>query len=87
MRAILQSPQNIELVFEDFKAQFFHKAHGDIDFICSQAQQILDLVKKTEESTERQRLPIQILAVDPRFANDPVASFELTLSLKRKTHF
>ncbi len=81
MRSIMESRVPIELVFQNFKAQFEKKAQGDVFFSCTQVQEIKALVEQAKNTTERLSLPVQVTA----FANgQTVAQFELTLSLKQK---
>jgi hypothetical protein len=43
------------------------------------------LVRKAEETGERQNLPVQIVAIVPKISDEPVAKFVLTLSIKKKS--
>ena len=73
----------VSLIFKDFKAEFLKRAEGDVLFTCTEGVEILDAVKKSQESGERQSLPVNVIATVPsRLGDEPVARFVLTLSLK-----
>lgn len=79
MEKINESDENISLVFKDFKANFLKRAIGPTVFICNQGQEISELVLETIRSGERQHRTILASA---EVNGEPVAEFELTLSLK-----
>ena len=84
MGRIRQRSEPISLVFKDLKAAFLRRAEGDVYFTCTQGQEISALVSKAAESDERVELPVQVVATVPDVSDEPVASFSLTLSLKKK---
>tara|TARA_B110000438_G_scaffold272863_2_gene291817 strand:+ start:51 stop:530 length:480 start_codon:yes stop_codon:yes gene_type:complete len=84
MQTIQSSKVNIALIFKDFHAEFLKRAEGDVHFICNEGKSIRKLVKKTEESGERENLAVNIIAKVPSISDDIVAKFVLTLSLKKK---
>ena len=85
MRQIQAQGNRVSLVFKDFKAEFLKRPEGDVHFVCDQGDEIRDLVKKAMESGERENLAVKILAFVPSVSeSEPVAKFELTLSLKKK---
>lgn len=85
MRAIQQSKQPISLVFKSFKADFHQRATGDVDFVCEAGDDIAKLVQATAQSGERHNLPVKVVAMCPAVSREePVATFELELSLKKK---
>jgi acyl-coenzyme A thioesterase PaaI-like protein len=79
---ILKDKKNISLVFKDFKAEFLRRAEGDTYFTCKDGAAINALIKKVEETGERQNLPVTVIATVPSESEKPVAKFVLTLSLK-----
>jgi len=85
MKFIQESKSKISLIFKDFHADFLKRAEGDVHFVCADGLAIQKLVEVTEQTGERQNLPIHITATVPTVANEPVAKFILTLSLKKKT--
>ena len=73
------------LIFKDFKAEFLKRAEGQTFFKCSDGLRIQEAVEKASESLERVELPVYVTATVPsKFGEEPVAKFELTLSLKVK---
>ena len=74
----------IALVFKDFKAEFLKRPDGDVHFICEEGDAVRALVDKTAESSDRENMTVHVVATVPSKSSEPVARFELTLSLKRK---
>ena len=85
MKLIQASKSKINLIFKDFHADFLKRAEGDVHFICEDGIAIQDLVRKAEETGERQNLPVEIVATVPKISDEPVAKFVLTLSIKKKS--
>ena len=84
MKSIRKSQSTISLIFKDFHADFLKRAEGDVHFICEDGLAIQNLVTLTQQTDERQNLPIHITATVPTISDEPVAKFILTLSLKKK---
>jgi acyl-coenzyme A thioesterase PaaI-like protein len=85
MEEIRASKQKIALIFKDFKADFHKRAEGDVHFVCEQNQAIKELVSQAVATGERVELPVLVKALVPsKFGQEPVATFTLTLSLKKK---
>lgn len=84
MQLIREQPVRISLVFKDFKAEFFKRAEGDVHFTCDQGREISKLVARAVTSDERIEMPVNVIATVPGIGHEPVAGFQLTLSLKRK---
>lgn len=85
MREITKSGKNISLSFKNFKANFLKRAEGDTYFSCYQGLEIKEFVEKVIESGERHNMTVFVEATCPSLCeNEPVAKFELTLSLKLK---
>jgi hypothetical protein len=83
---IHQSKKKINFVFKDFHADFLKRADGDVHFICDQIPAVQALIDKAAVSEERHTAVFQTYAVVPK--NNPtekVATFSVTLSVKRKT--
>lgn len=75
----------ILFVFKDLKADFLKRAEDDVHFSCEDGPVIQDLVKRTLETGERQEATVHVTARVPRkLGDEPVATFEMTLSLKRR---
>ncbi len=85
MEEIRKSKKNVALSFKDFKANFLKRAHGDVHFRCTQAKEVAAFVEKVVASTERHNMTVLVDAFVPSSGDSaPVATFELTLSLKKK---
>ncbi len=85
MHHINKIDKKVVLVFKDFKAEFHKRADGDVVFTCKDGNAIRDLVHKASETGERQNLPLHLTATVPsKYGDEPVASFVLTLSIKKK---
>lgn len=85
MALIQRSNQRIDLSFKDFFADFHKRAMGDTHFICEDGPQIQALVESTLLSGERENLEVTVYAICPDIdPQERVASFRLTLSLKRR---
>ena len=84
MKYIRASKFNISLIFKDFHADFLKRAEGDVHFICAEGSAIRALIQKSEETGERESMPIHIISWVPSISPDPIAKFILTLSIKKK---
>ena len=84
MEYIRESKSNISLIFKDFQADFLKRAEGDVHFICSEGCAIRELIKKAEETGERESMAVYITATVPSISPDSIAKFILTLSIKKK---
>lgn len=85
MKQITESGKNVSLSFKDFKAEFLKRAEGDTLFVCNQAAEIKALVESVLKSGERENLSLDIIATTPsKLGDEPVAKFNMTLSLKLK---
>jgi acyl-coenzyme A thioesterase PaaI-like protein len=83
MYLIKQKRAHISLVFKNFNAEFLKRAEGNVDFCCTQGTEISELIDQAAASDTRVERKIEIVATVPSLSNEPVAKFELTLSLKR----
>ena len=84
MHYIRESKSKISLIFKDFQADFLKRAEGDVHFLCVEGSAIRSLIQKSEETGERESMPVHITATVPSISPDPVAQFILTLSIKKK---
>lgn len=76
---------NISFIFKDFKAQFLKRAEGDVYFINDDGPAIQELIERTLATGERQETVVHVRATVPdKLGDEPVATFELTLSLKKR---
>ena len=84
MKFIQASKSQMSLIFKDFHANFLKRAEGDVHFICEDGSAIQELIEVAEKTGERQNLPVNITATVPTLSHEPVATFILTLSIKKK---
>jgi Domain of unknown function (DUF4442) len=84
-RLVLERRLPITLIFKDMKADFLKRAEGDVLFTNDDGPVIQDLVRRTMESGEREEATVHVTATVPsKMGDEPVATFALTLSVKRK---
>lgn len=79
---LLNSKNNVSVVFKDVKGEFLKRPDGDVHFTSDQVAQVNEMMLKTVESGEREELTVEVLATVPSVSSDVVAKFELTLSAK-----
>ena len=84
MKFIRESQSEITLIFKDFHADFLKMAEGDVHFICEDGIAIQGLIEDAIKTGERHNLPLHITATVPTISHKPVATFILTLSIKKK---
>ena len=84
MKFIQESQSQISLIFKDFHADFLQRAEGYVHYICEDGYAIQKLIEVAEKTGERQNLPLHITATVPTITHEPVATFILTLSIKKK---
>ena len=83
---VRQAGKDVSFVFKDIKGEFLKRPEADTLFTCEDGAAIKKLVERTIQSTERQNETVTIVATCPeKSGNEPVARFQLTLSLKRKS--
>lgn len=76
----------INFIFKDMKAEFLKRAEGAVLFTNDDGPLIQDLVRRALESGERQEATVHVTATVPeKLGDEPVARFELTLSVKKKS--
>jgi len=85
VKKIQESGQRIDFLFKDFKADFLKRAEGDVHFICEQAQTVIEQIESAKHSEERINRTMVAYAIVPSVSlTEKVATFELTLSVKRR---
>jgi acyl-coenzyme A thioesterase PaaI-like protein len=82
---IRRSGQPINLVFKDFKAEFHKRPEGATYFTCEDGEAIGAMIDETLRTGERVHRTVRVVATVPdKLGAEPVATFDLTLSLKHK---
>lgn len=82
--AIARSKRNVVFVFKDFKANFLKRAESDVHFICKDGEAINKCVAEAVKTGKRCETTFHITATTPKKLKEPVAEFDLTISLKVK---
>jgi hypothetical protein len=84
-KLVMERKLNVSFVFKDIRAEFLKRADGDVVFTNNDGPMIQDLVKRAMESGEREESTVHVTATVPeKYGDEPVAKFELTLSLKKR---
>lgn len=77
--------QRFSFIFKDLKAEFLKRAEDDVVFTNDDGAVIRDLLRRTTESGEREEATVRVVATVPaKLGEEPVARFELTLSMKKR---
>ncbi len=84
MHFIRRQERRISMVFKSFQADFLRRAEGEVHFICEQGREIAQLVARAAATGERVEQAFDVIAIVPAHGGEPVATFRLTLSLKRR---
>jgi len=82
---ITRSKRAVSFLFKDVKGEFFKRAEDDVHFVCEEGSAIRDLVGRAMATGERQEATVRVTATVPtKLGSEPVAKFELTLSVKKR---
>jgi hypothetical protein len=82
---VRQRRQNVSFIFKDLRAEFLKRAEGPVHFTNDDGPLIQDLIRRALESGERQEATVHVTATVPsKLGTEPVAKFELTLSIKKR---
>ncbi|NUM88064.1 MAG: DUF4442 domain-containing protein [Bdellovibrionales bacterium] len=82
MREILPKP--LHFSFKSFQAEFHRRAEDDVIFVCHEGRLIREKVEEAARTKERVSFPVKATAHVGSASSEPVASFVLELSLKKK---
>ncbi len=75
----------LSFVFKDMKAEFLKRAEGDVHFINDDGDVVQELIARALAGEERQNATVHVRALVPeKLGDEPVAKFEMTLSLKQQ---
>ena len=76
--------EKFSFIFKDLKADFLKRAEGDVHFTNEDGALIQAMLRKATETGDRQEATVQVIATVPsKLGNEPVATFNLTLSVKK----
>ena len=75
----------ISFLFKDMKAEFLKRAEGDVHFTNEDGPAIQELIARALAGGERENATVRVIATVPKkLGDEPVAKFEMTLSIKPK---
>jgi hypothetical protein len=76
---VAERKARVNFIFKDIRGEFLKRAEGAVLFTNNDGPLIQDLVRRAQEAT------VHVTATVPsKLGDEPVAKFELTLSVKRK---
>jgi hypothetical protein len=82
---VAEKKVSISFIFKDLKAEFLKRAEGPVVFTNDDGRLIQDLIARALETGERQEATVHVVATVPeKLGDEPVARFELTLSVKKR---
>ncbi len=85
LSALRRHPGRFSILFKQMRAEFLRRAEGAVEFSCEQVSEIGGVLEKARASGIRESLPVVVTATVPTLSGaEPVARFELTLSVKRR---
>ncbi|WP_428772530.1 DUF4442 domain-containing protein [Vibrio sp.] len=78
-----QQGRKVSLAFKAVSAEFLKRPEADVHFTCHDGEKIERMLQESATSGKRINEPVTIVATCPSLHGDePMATFELTLSLK-----
>jgi acyl-coenzyme A thioesterase PaaI-like protein len=83
IQAARDAKAKLSIVFKDLHAEFLKRADGDVHFVCEDGKAIVDAVARVAEGGERQTCPVSVIAVIPTSSAEPIARFQMLLSVKK----
>ena len=82
---VMQRRSRVSFIFKDIRGEFLKRAEGDVLFTNDDGPLVQDLVRRALESDERQEATVHVTATVPsKLGDEPVARFELTLSVRKR---
>lgn len=83
---VIQKKVRVNFIFKDIRGEFLKRAEGAVVFTNNDGPLIQDLIRRALETGERQEATVHVTATVPeKLGDEPVAKFELTLSVKKKS--
>lgn len=85
MKIAYEEKWPVSIVFKDFQAEFLRRAEGDTWFVCEDGLEVREMMNTALRTGERQNCTVTVEAFVPEDRpQDPVARFQLTLSVKKR---
>lgn len=85
VEAIQASGQKIDFIFKNFKSEFLKRADGHVHFICDEAHLVQSLIDQSLGTSDRLEKTFSGFAIVPSKSQEPVMTFQLTLSVKKRS--
>ncbi|HEX7192978.1 MAG TPA: DUF4442 domain-containing protein [Thermoanaerobaculia bacterium] len=84
-RLVNARKERVSFIFKDIRGEFLKRAEGAVIFTNNDGPLIQDLLQRTIASGEREEATVNVTATVPdKLGDEPVARFQLTLSLKKR---
>lgn len=84
-RLVQERKERVSFIFKDIRGEFLKRAEGAVVFTNDDGPLIQELLRRALESGERQEATVNVVATVPdKLGDEPVARFQLTLSLKKR---
>jgi hypothetical protein len=84
-KIVNERKERVRFIFKDIRGEFLKRAEGDVLFTNDDGKLVQDLIRRALETGERQEATVHVTATVPKkLGDEPVAKFELTLSIKKK---
>ncbi|HET7826523.1 MAG TPA: DUF4442 domain-containing protein, partial [Anaeromyxobacter sp.] len=82
---IIRKNPDLRLVFGEMRAEFLKRADGDVVFRSNSVRRVAEAAREAVRTGERAAAPVEVVATVPsRYGDEPVARFQMTISLKVK---
>lgn len=85
VQEIQKSGKRVDFLFKDFKAEFLKRADGHVHFVCDEADRVAELIHQSLGTEDRLERKFKGYAFVPGKSEDPVMTYELTLSVKNRS--
>ena len=83
---LIAKHRGLRLVFGQMRAEFLKRADGDVVFRSRNPRRVAEAAREAVRTGERVAAPVEVVATVPlRYGEEPVARFEMTISLKVKS--
>jgi acyl-coenzyme A thioesterase PaaI-like protein len=81
---LAERKERVSVLFKDMNAKFLKKATDDVVFVCRQSAAVEQAVDATIADGEKHEVPVLVEAyLAKETAGPPIATFTMTLSVKR----
>ena len=85
LKEIRNSGKRIDFIFKDFSCRFLKRADGHVRFIFEDTKGVIELIQQAANSPDRQERTFIGSAFVEGNLNEPVMTYQLTLSVKNRS--